>query len=334
MKTITILIKIALRPFGIVDKYDIYMDIQEAILKLQNGGQFGNGEFAPFRNNFDVVMEAVKQKGYFLEYAHRDMKDNEDIVREAVLCSDNALKFASPRLRNDKRFVLQCVIDRPYAISEASANMKEDIEIAQAVIKIDLDLARFFFHKDVLHQLGYGLPIDKSEAMRRLQNGDNFKYEEYEPYRNDKDVVLVAVMQKGDAFNYASSELKTDREVVKAAVRQNGRVLKYIHELLRDDIEIVTEALEEDFNVLQFASNKLNDNESLVMEAIVKNPCCVYDVSERLKDNEKVILEVARKQPCIAIYASSPRIKKMIGNGDPVKILEAAIFKEELRFYS
>ena len=53
--------------------------------------------------------------------------------------------------------------------------------------------------------------------------------------KNDKDIVLVAVAQDGDALQYASEELKKDKEVVKAAkkvvmaaVAQNGRALRWV----------------------------------------------------------------------------------------------------------
>ena len=41
----------------------------------------------------------------------------------------------------------------------------------------------------------------------------------------DREVVLAAVKQKGDALAYASPQLRSDREVVLAAVKQNGDAL-------------------------------------------------------------------------------------------------------------
>jgi hypothetical protein len=38
----------------------------------------------------------------------------------------------------------------------------------------------------------------------------------------DKEVVLAAVTQNGNALQYASEDLKADKEVVLAAVTQNG----------------------------------------------------------------------------------------------------------------
>ena len=45
--------------------------------------------------------------------------------------------------------------------------------------------------------------------------------------RGDRDVVLAAVQQDGDALEYASAELQADREVVLAAVQQDGYALEY-----------------------------------------------------------------------------------------------------------
>ena len=46
-------------------------------------------------------------------------------------------------------------------------------------------------------------------------------------FQGNRAVVLEAVKQNGDAFRYASEELKRDRGVVLEAVKQNGDALQY-----------------------------------------------------------------------------------------------------------
>ena len=47
-----------------------------------------------------------------------------------------------------------------------------------------------------------------------------------EELKADKQVVLEAVKQHGDALRFASEELKADKEVVVEAMKQNWRALE------------------------------------------------------------------------------------------------------------
>ena len=60
---------------------------------------------------------------------------------------------------------------------------------------------------------------------------------------SNKQQVLDAVTQDGDALAYASNALKADREVVMAAVTQNGQVLEYASRELRADKDVVITAV-------------------------------------------------------------------------------------------
>ena len=67
--------------------------------------------------------------------------------------------------------------------------------------------------------LGYSLDLKGSEYYTiYLRDLDSNK--------NEKDVIMKAVKQKGSALKYASKELKGDKEVVMEAVKQNGMALR------------------------------------------------------------------------------------------------------------
>jgi hypothetical protein len=48
--------------------------------------------------------------------------------------------------------------------------------------------------------------------------------------KNDKEVVLEAVEQDGNALEFASEELKNDKEVVLTAIAQDMTVLSFMYE--------------------------------------------------------------------------------------------------------
>ena len=57
--------------------------------------------------------------------------------------------------------------------------------------------------------------------------------------KKDKEVVLAAVKQHGEALEYADESLKKDKEVVLAAVAQDGEALTYADESLFEDEELL-----------------------------------------------------------------------------------------------
>ena len=61
-------------------------------------------------------------------------------------------------------------------------------------------------------------------------------------YNGDREVVMKAVKQNGDALLHASVELKGDGEVVMEAVKQNGDALEHASVELHTDKEVVMES--------------------------------------------------------------------------------------------
>merc|ERR1712224_515948 len=59
----------------------------------------------------------------------------------------------------------------------------------------------------------------------------------------DPEVVLEAIFQDGDAFQWACPQLRCDRDFVLKAVSKNGYVLTYASPDLRNDREIVLMAV-------------------------------------------------------------------------------------------
>ena len=75
------------------------------------------------------------------------------------------------------------------------------------------------------------------------ENGCVLSFVELEELKKDKEVVLAAVRQDGDALKYASKELQKDKEVVLAAVWQHCRALNYASEELKSDKDVLLAAV-------------------------------------------------------------------------------------------
>ena len=89
-----------------------------------------------------------------------------------------------------------------------------------------------------------------------------------EELRAERQVVLAAVKQFGNALEYASKELRADREIVLAAVKRNGWALRFASKELRADRQFVLAAVKAGGDALQFASVELRADRYMVKFAM------------------------------------------------------------------
>ncbi|MBI5732247.1 MAG: DUF4116 domain-containing protein, partial [Candidatus Magasanikbacteria bacterium] len=57
--------------------------------------------------------------------------------------------------------------------------------------------------------------------------------------RNDKEVVMVAIRQRGITLQYASEQLRNDPEVVLIAIKENTLAIRYASDNVRQHPDIL-----------------------------------------------------------------------------------------------
>ena len=65
------------------------------------------------RDDYDVVLEAVKNKGLILKYASKRLREDKTIVIEAIKQDKRAFDFIVPELRDDPD--IQNIVNPPEA---------------------------------------------------------------------------------------------------------------------------------------------------------------------------------------------------------------------------
>ena len=130
--------------------------------------------------------------------------------------------------------------------------------------------------------------------------------------QEDREIVLAALKQNGNALNYVIERYKEDREMVITAVRQNGDALRYADKKLKDDKEIVMNALS-GFNQwsISFASNRLKKDIELIEYAVERNGYTLSLFSKEITDTKCVVMKAIGKHGLSIIYASN-RLKNDI----------------------
>ncbi len=59
--------------------------------------------------NREYILDIVKQKGAYLEWASPELQDDKELVLEALKQDGGALEFASNRLKDDKDILMQAL---------------------------------------------------------------------------------------------------------------------------------------------------------------------------------------------------------------------------------
>ena len=116
-----------------------------------------------------------------------------------------------------------------------------------------------------------------------------------EELKGDREIVMEAVSQNGNALEFATEELKGDREMVMQAVSKNGPALEYATDELNGDREIVLEAVSKSGFALEFAKEELKGDHDLVMRAVSKNGYALVLAPQELKGDKEMMRHALRQ---------------------------------------
>ena len=92
------------------------------------------------------------------------------------------------------------------------------------------------------------------------------------------------MLKAAELFLFASPTLKENREVVLIAVIQNSDSLQYASEELKDDFEIVAEAVHNQGNALLHSSDRGKNDCELVLSALSNSQSAIYLCSNELRN--------------------------------------------------
>ncbi|KAL7537202.1 hypothetical protein ACHAXR_009737 [Thalassiosira sp. AJA248-18] len=135
------------------------------------------------------------------------------------------------------------------------------------------------------------------------QNGEALEYAS-EELRGDRDVVLAAVKETGGALQFASDDLRGNRCVVLAAIKQNGSAFRFASDDLKVDRDIALASVEQDGLALRYASKDFKCEREFVLAAVKQNGLALEYASKDLKGDRQVVLAAANVNGCALQYAS------------------------------
>lgn len=85
------------------------------------------------------------------------------------------------------------------------------------------------------------------------------------------------------ALKYASQKLRNNKNIVLTAVKQNGNALQYVYIELWYDVEVAFNAVSSCGLALKYASQKFKNNRRIVQKAVEENPNAIMYASKDLQ---------------------------------------------------
>lgn len=173
---------------------------------------------------------------------------------------------------------------------------------------------------------------DKKTILEKLNAGTSFEDSIFDDYRNDREIVKIAIEQRPSNFRYAGDEVKDDRNFILEILTSSLSivdVLAHSSQRIRADKEVVLEAVKFNGLFLLVASPDLKDDFDVVLLAVQDHGYNLKYASERIRSNKKIVLEAIRYNQEFINHASD-ELKQEIGKDDPLKYLESYFEKEKL----
>ncbi|KAG2382094.1 hypothetical protein C9374_005886 [Naegleria lovaniensis] len=279
-------------------------------------------------NDPEFVFNYIKQHGYGLGHASKQLRQDRDFVLKAVQQQYSDFRFAQD-FRNDQEVVLKAITQEPYALRYfASIELQKDKEFVLKAVRLN-GVALWFtdtFKNDMevvltavkqnsemlekLRDSNVTTKLQKSTTARRhsdvhknLLRDRSFMLQslkltvpEFETLHSfdysSKDIMLRVVQEFGFLLEFVSSELKSDREIVLNAVKNDGISLRFASEDLRNDKEIALLAVMQD--ALEYAHDELKSDKEIVLEAVKQDTDAVLYASDKLLKDKQFLLQIAK----------------------------------------
>lgn len=225
------------------------------------------------RQDKEYVLDLLKQDynsiGTLFKYVDDKLKEDREVVTSAVYKKGGNLRFVAPQYQDDEDIVSIAINSSGYAIRHASQRLKDNRKIGMLAAT-----------------MSYGSSIeDLSERLR-----------------DDKELILQALVHNDYAFVCASERLREDKDVVEFAMKKNPKLFKYVGNNYKNDLTFIIRQLQ---NIDPDKSDKYNEEEDEYdSEKTIDRNFIFNNLTPEFKDDiNKMTCLVSFDKDCV-VYAS------------------------------
>ena len=150
----------------------------------------------------------------------------------------------------------------------------------------------------------------EEDAIKLLKKGRPFSSKEFDLWRDNKNVALIAIEKNPFAIKEISERLKDDEQIAIKAIGIYGNTYEYLSERLKNKREIVIKALEHPGEIVKFLPQKFYKDREIILKCIQKNGDILKHVYENFKNDEEIVWEAVRQKKTSIQYVG----KKFLNN--------------------
>ncbi len=148
-----------------------------------------------------------------------------------------------------------------------------------------------------------GLRDDREIVILAVRNVGQALHCASKALQDDREVVLTALSNDATALQYASTRMQNDYEVVRYAVSQSGSALQYASAELRSDREVVLAAIDNDLRAFRFADTDLRSDEQMkeAMRGLLRGASFDHSIDNNEEGNKTTDISDFNKAACTLV---------------------------------
>ena len=178
---------------------------------------------------YDLFLHINQQKSV-MQYAGETILNNKDVVLKTIALEEQGFYYFSDALKDDEEVALEAVSTDAFNFSFVSTRLKDDEEVALNAANLcgeywsEFDAYGRWLNVgfDFFEALSDRLKSDKSFLLDliNLRGGGEFAlYHFSKEFKDDKDLVLLAVSKNYKLIEYVSERLKNDPDILALKVK-------------------------------------------------------------------------------------------------------------------
>jgi hypothetical protein len=250
-------------------------------------------------SNKEIVLEILKNDGYYLKYVDEKLKRDKGIVYEAVKNynrgSNDIFDYASEELKRDKGFILKLIVegyesiypyideelkrDRDYTLKLLKLNsylfkyLDEEYKGDEEMIKEGLkDLDNLEYIENLTDNMILELfKNNKENIINELNEIKNEELKRIKERLEKKKLVIKLIKNKIDIYKILNKELRNDKEIIKYSMiclKKRCKKYKYINDLIENEYEYNYDKIRDNFKYILEMDNKVDIINKLIDEDI------------------------------------------------------------------
>jgi len=229
-----------------------------------------------YRKDKAFMLIVLSHYGFLLDLVPRELRNDKELVTAAVSNYARALKYASPRLRGDYDVVYAAVKSNGSALQYASESLKANKSIVHTAVS-HTGTSILWASQDLQNNKDIFM-----SAINPTYKGSAYIFSLILPKFMNKAHILKLVAINPAILVYLTEEFKNDVDIVLVAVKTHGLCIKYAGQKARQNWDIAVAACISTPDAIEYVDDTLLRNPNFLLELVNTHNVVAWDCLEYL----------------------------------------------------